>query len=70
MKFYITLIFLLLISYNNYSQTYIKLNAATTVFGVPGIGVEVPVSNKMTFQLDVTTSFWNSVTSTKYDKRP
>ena len=70
MKFYITLFILLLISYSIYSQTYIKVNAPTTVLGVPGIGVEVPVSKKMTFQLDVTTSFWNSVTSTKYDKRP
>ena len=70
MKFYITLFILLLTSYSIYSQTYIKVNAPTTVLGVPGIGVEVPVSKKMTFQLDVTTSFWNSVTSTKYDKRP
>ena len=70
MKFYITIFILLLTSYSIYSQTYIKVNAPTTVLGVPGIGVEVPVSKKMTFQLDVTTSFWNSVTSTKYDKRP
>ena len=69
MKFSIILIFILVFNSNIFSQTYIKLNTPTTILGVPGLGVELPISKKLTFQLDVTTSFWNSV-SNRYDKRP
>ena len=64
------LLFFLLFSYNVYSQTYIKLNGATSLFGVPGIGIEVPISKKFTFQLDATMSFWNSITTDKFSSRP
>ena len=69
MKFSIVLFFVLLFYSNIFSQTYIKLNTPTTILGVPGLGVELPISKKLTFQLDVTTSFWNSV-SNRYYKRP
>lgn len=69
MKFSIILIFILVFNSSIFSQTYIKLNTPTTILGVPGLGVELPISKKLTFQLDVTTSFWNSV-SKMYDRRP
>ena len=55
------LTFLFFLSVGSQAQTYIKLNGATSLLGMPGIGIEVPVSKKMTFQLDATMSFWNSV---------
>ena len=64
------LLFLFFFSYNVYSQTYIKINGATSLVGVPGIGIEVPLSKKFTFQLDATMSFWNSVTIDKFTSRP
>ena len=69
MKLYTGLLFSFFISNNIFSQTHVKLNAPTTIIGIPGLGIELPISKKFTFQLDVTTSFWNSV-SNKYDKRP
>ncbi|GIR26877.1 MAG: hypothetical protein CM15mP41_0630 [Flammeovirgaceae bacterium] len=62
--------FLFFLSVGSQAQTYIKLNGATSLLGIPGIGIEVPVSKKMTFQLDATMSFWNSVSIGKYSERP
>ena len=66
------LILIILLSSSSfcYSQSYIKLNGATGILGVPGIGIEVPLSKKFSFQLDATMSFWNSITSEMYDSRP
>ena len=66
------LILIILLSSSSfcYSQSYIKLNGATSVLGIPGIGIEVPLSKKFSFQLDATMSFWNSITTKKYDLRP
>ena len=64
------LTFLFFISVGSQAQTYIKLNGATSILGVPGIGIEVPLSKKFSFQLDATMSFWNSITSEMYDSRP
>ena len=64
------LTFLFFISVGSQAQTYIKLNGATSLLGIPGIGIEVPVSKKMTFQLDATMSFWNSISIGKYSERP
>ena len=61
---------LFFISFGSYAQTYVKLNGATSLLGIPGIGIEVPVSKKMSFQLDATMSFWNSVSIGKYSERP
>ena len=38
------LTFLFFLSMGSYAQTYIKLNGATSLIGIPGIGIEVPVS--------------------------
>ena len=66
------LILIILLSSSSfcYSQSYIKLNGATGILGIPGIGIEVPLSKKFSFQLDATMSFWNSITSEMYDSRP
>ena len=68
MKFKL-LTFLFFLSIGSYAQTYIKLNGVTSLLGIPGIGIEVPISKKMSFQLDATMSFWNSVSIGKYSER-
>ena len=70
MKKSIIIILFLLFHLEGISQTYIKFNAATALLGIPGIAVEVPISKKFTFQLESTMSFWNSITTNKYNKRP
>ena len=69
MKFILFALFYIT-SLSSYSQTYIKINGATSLLGIPGVGVEVPVSKKFSFQLDATMSFWNSVSIGKYSERP
>lgn len=43
------------------SQTYIKLNAPTTLVGIPQVGVETSIGKNFTFQGDVLGSYWESV---------
>ncbi|WP_310556586.1 DUF3575 domain-containing protein [Flavobacterium sp.] len=45
----------------SYSQTYVKINGVTAIALLPHIGVETSLSDKMTFQFDVSASFWKSV---------
>jgi Protein of unknown function (DUF3575) len=62
-----SLIFLLLLNICfSYSQTYIKFNGVTALAAVPNIGVETSIGKKMTFQLDATASFWESVNGSPY----
>ena len=42
---------LFFISFGSYAQTYVKLNGATSLLGIPGIGIEVPVSKKNEFSV-------------------
>lgn len=60
MKRLSALFFLLLSTFSN-SQTTVKFNGATALLGIPNIGVETSIGKKMTFQFDVTASFWESV---------
>jgi len=39
----------------------IKVNAVTTLVGVPGVGVERPLNERWSFQFDATLSPWRSV---------
>ena len=48
MKFILFALFYIT-SLSSYSQTYIKINGATSLLGIPGVGVEVPVSKKFSF---------------------
>jgi hypothetical protein len=50
----------------SFSQTTIKFNGATALIGVPNIGVETSIGEKITFQLDATASFWESVNGDPY----
>ncbi len=53
--------FLLLFSINATSQTYVKVNAVTTLLTIPQIGIEASIGNHSTFQFDITASFWKSI---------
>ncbi len=43
------------------AQTTLKVNAATTLLGVPGVGIERVLGPRTTFQVDLTASLWRSV---------
>ena len=43
-----------------YAQTELKFNAASALILIPNVGIEVPISNRFSFQLDVSGSFWDS----------
>ena len=38
------------------------MNGTYALFAIPSIGIEVGIAPKVTFQLDATMSFWNSIT--------
>ena len=44
-----------------HSQSYLKVNAASTLLGVPGVGYERTLSEHWSFQFDATVSPWRSV---------
>jgi hypothetical protein len=54
-------LFILFFGTQLYSQTYIKVNALTTLLTIPNVGIETSIGKKSTFQFDVTASFWKSV---------
>jgi len=45
----------------SYSQTSVKFNGLSALVLIPNIGIETPLSNKFTLQVDVAASFWKSV---------
>ena len=51
---------LLLVVTTSFGQTYVKFNGATALVGVPNIGVETSIGEKLTFSFDVMASFWKS----------
>ena len=55
------LITILFFSMHSQSQTYVKVNALTTLLGVPNVGIETSIGKKSTFQLDILASPWKSV---------
>ncbi|QYS87149.1 DUF3575 domain-containing protein [Flavobacterium oreochromis] len=52
--------FIYFFAINIYSQTTIKGNISTIV-GIPQVGIETKIGQKLTFQADVMTSLWESV---------
>jgi len=60
MKIKLISILLILYSVHLQSQTYVKVNALTTLFTIPDVGFETSIGKKSTFQLDITASFWKS----------
>ena len=55
----IHLVFLLGTLAYTYAQTEAKANLATLPFLIPNVGLEVPLGDKQSFQLDVLGSFWD-----------
>lgn len=51
----------LLISICSQSQTYVKVNALTTLMTIPNVGIETSIGKKSTLQFDVLSSFWKSL---------
>ncbi len=43
-----------------HAQTELKFNAASALILIPNVGIEVPISNRFSFQLDLSGSFWDS----------
>lgn len=56
---FILLAFLLGTLANGHSQTEAKVNLATLPLLIPNFGLEVPLGEKQSFQLDVLGSFWD-----------
>lgn len=52
---------LLMVTAFSFSQTYIKVNAPTTLVGAPQVGIETSLGKKFTFQGDVLGSYWESI---------
>lgn len=58
----LTLTVMLLIGFQTaFSQTEVKLNAATALFLVPNLGIELPLGKRQSIQLDVLGSFWDEM---------
>lgn len=55
------IIILVLFSIQTQSQTYIKVNALTTILTIPNIGIETSLGKKTTFQFDILASPWKSI---------
>lgn len=60
MKYNLIALFLLF-SLSSSSQSYVKVNALTTLLGVPHMGIETSIGKKSTLQLDLLASPWKSV---------
>lgn len=55
-------ILLLVFSFNAmHSQTYVKINGVTAFALIPNIGIETTLKNHLSFQADVSASFWKSI---------
>ena len=52
---------ILFFSIHSQSQTYVKVNAMTTIFTIPNVGIETSIGEKSTLHFDALASFWKSV---------
>ena len=48
------------------AQTELKFNLVTSLALVPNIGIEVPLNETISYQLDTTASFWDSIDGSPY----
>ena len=48
------------------AQTELKFNLVTSLGLVPNIGIEVPLNETISYQLDTTASFWDSIDGSPY----
>jgi hypothetical protein len=58
---YIFSTFLLLFININYSQTELKFNLASALILTPNIGIEVQLSEKISYQLDTSATFFDNI---------
>ena len=42
------------------AQTELKFNAASALLLIPNVGIEIPISERFSFQMDLSGSFWDS----------
>ncbi|MFV5693584.1 DUF3575 domain-containing protein [Flavobacterium sp. LT1R49] len=52
---------ILIFSIHSQSQTYVKVNALTTMLAIPNVGIETSIGKKSTFQFDILASPWKSI---------
>jgi hypothetical protein len=52
---------ILFFSIHSQSQTYVKVNAFTTLLTLPNVGIETSIGKKSTFQFDILASPWKSI---------
>ena len=64
-KKFITLT-IILISCITSAQSEFKFNLATSLVLIPNIGIELPINEKLSYQLDTTASFWDSIDGSPY----
>ena len=57
----LSFLFFLFFPFYSFSQTYVKVNALSTLLTVPNVGIETSLGDTSTFQFDITASFWESV---------
>lgn len=60
MKNYLFVLFIFF-TLHTQSQTYVKVNALTTLLTIPNIGVETSLGNKSTLSFDILASPWRSI---------
>lgn len=61
MKKTVFLVLLALFCSTVFGQTYVKVNAFSTLLTLPNIGIETSLGTNSTFQFDILASFWKSV---------
>lgn len=54
-------LFFLFFHFYSFSQTYVKVNAFSTLLTLPNLGIETSIGDNSTFQFDIMASFWKSV---------
>jgi hypothetical protein len=64
-KKFITLT-IILISCITSAQSEVKFNLVTSLVLIPNIGIELPINEKLSYQLDTTASFWDSIDGSPY----
>ena len=57
----ILIVFFLFSTVTFQAQTYIKVNAFTTLLTIPNVGIETSIGEKSTVQFDVLASLWKSI---------
>ena len=57
----LSFLFFLYFNFYSYGQTYVKVNAFSTLLTIPNVGIETSIGDNSTFQFDITASLWKSI---------